>query len=695
MVAEEDSSSTMSEQGAIAAAASDILNDLQSLVDPLDEDDSDWSDSQVLNASTSKRRTRFPVTTFVRNKTSKNYAKSGSKSTLRQAWNHVKNKTVNIPSFLNGKDGGDEGTTTSLFDDPHQVAKVKRLVNFVYGKTSVQEEEDRVSKLFKAYEHKEALLIKVLETKVLLKVWDEDGTTSGSHIVPVVEEAGAQADRTVILCARKDRFEDMFDIKSKAAMHQEINWEVDDDDIDCVNQVDPGLVARLNELLKNVYETKSAAAQVDLASAILCACGRRKEKLLEVLRSKATLLMAMQECDSKAEQDGIGGTSTHLGRLSQEGSANGPILLSGPKRKKKKHALKKTFPTSTIRVDEKERHRKPKEFGNVDASHYACRHGLKHYDALDLFGTILSWVCLALCMPPMFASCDWLRQLPKELLFSCSLLMVLTFTRTSIGKLRSALRGLEERERDTVFPSGDEMMSLPLGLNPLDRVSQETEGLHQASKKKKMRFVDRFIPNLPRVKAAMGRDGRRLSITALDQSTSGRKQLPFQLYLDICSNFSGDNNLLIRRLLRNVRNGRFATSNDVSAESQLEGIKSTNKQDDHTPSTSQHFLGKIKCSSEALGLFDDDKLVPLFSLRGMDIMLTDGDPENALSTHPFLIEHGLRKVPGFNINIMTPWANIALYFEMPEWMRSGWDGISESESDSFETRALKVCINDS
>ena len=55
----------------------------------------------------------------------------------------------------------------------------------------------------------------------------------------------------------------------------------------------------------------------------------------------------------------------------------------------------------------------------------------------------------------------------------------------------------------------------------------------------------------------------------------------------------------------------------------------------------------------------------------------------------YLIRDGLRDKPTFIINIMTTWANISIYLEMPSWVKK-FDSIVETESDSNEIKALKV-----
>jgi hypothetical protein len=38
---------------------------------------------------------------------------------------------------------------------------------------------------------------------------------------------------------------------------------------------------------------------------------------------------------------------------------------------------------------------------------------------------------------------------------------------------------------------------------------------------------------------------------------------------------------------------------------------------------------------------------------------------------------------------MTQWANISIYFELPEWLKD-WDNIVEDEDDPDDVKALKV-----
>jgi len=86
---------------------------------------------------------------------------------------------------------------------------------------------------------------------------------------------------------------------------------------------------------------------------------------------------------------------------------------------------------------------------------------------------------------------------------------------------------------------------------------------------------------------------------------------------------------------------------------------------------------------------EEDVVDPMCPLRGFDIFMTDS-PESSLGTHSFLIENGLRDKPLLIINGMTQWANVVIYFELPEWVKD-WDTIVEEENDPENVIALKVC----
>lgn len=60
-------------------------------------------------------------------------------------------------------DSGMDGTSPAI------IAQVSELLNYVYGKTSVAGQIDRVSTIMRAYEGREPVLLELLETKALIK----------------------------------------------------------------------------------------------------------------------------------------------------------------------------------------------------------------------------------------------------------------------------------------------------------------------------------------------------------------------------------------------------------------------------------------------------------------------------------------------------------------------------------------------
>merc|ERR1712216_19029 len=68
-------------------------------------------------------------------------------------------------SYTSGEFSGESIDGTS----PAVIAQVSELLNYVYGKTSVPGQIDRVSTIMRAYEGREAVLLELLETKALIK----------------------------------------------------------------------------------------------------------------------------------------------------------------------------------------------------------------------------------------------------------------------------------------------------------------------------------------------------------------------------------------------------------------------------------------------------------------------------------------------------------------------------------------------
>jgi hypothetical protein len=110
----------------------------------------------------------------------------------------------------------------------------------------------------------------------------------------------------------------------------------------------------------------------------------------------------------------------------------------------------------------------------------------------------------------------------------------------------------------------------------------------------------------------------------------------------------------------------------------------------HSPPIPAPQLGSFDLSGTIADSLEGYVVAPLFQLRGMDIFLSEDLPEMESSTHPYLLEHGLRSVPTFIVNVLTQWGNIFIYFEMPNWVH-GFD-MMVHESDADDVKALKVCI---
>lgn len=153
------------------------------------------------------------------------------------------------------------------------------------------------------------------------------------------------------------------------------------------------------------------------------------------------------------------------------------------------------------------------------------------------------------------------------------------------------------------------------------------------------------------------------------------------------------NNDLMKILLRNRKFPRVRRSSGLKEASSPTAKESFSGVLEEEPSTA----APAAVQSSEMGSFElpdadslDDFVVnPLLKLRGMDIFLTDGDPESSVADHPWLIENGLRDVPTFITNIISQWGNILIYFEMPAWV-TDWKTIQEEKEDTDEVKALKV-----
>ena len=76
---------------------------------------------------------------------------------------------------------------------PAVIAQVSELLNYVYGKTSVPGQIDRVSTIMRAYEGREAVLLELLETKALIKA-NREKENAGQLPAFLKNSANAQRD---------------------------------------------------------------------------------------------------------------------------------------------------------------------------------------------------------------------------------------------------------------------------------------------------------------------------------------------------------------------------------------------------------------------------------------------------------------------------------------------------------------------
>jgi len=111
-----------------------------------------WGGAGGQAATTSSAAARDPST-------SNNYEEDGSRS---RPMHDDDEGSFSGSSYT---ESGDEVDGTS----PAIIAQVSELLNYVYGKTSVAGQIDRVSTIMRAYEGREAVLLELLETKALIK----------------------------------------------------------------------------------------------------------------------------------------------------------------------------------------------------------------------------------------------------------------------------------------------------------------------------------------------------------------------------------------------------------------------------------------------------------------------------------------------------------------------------------------------
>lgn len=82
---------------------------------------------------------------------------------------HKEEEYDDIEEEENSISGSDYSGDSVDGTSPAVIAQVSELLNYVYGKTSVPGQIDRVSTIMRAYEGREAVLLELLETKALIK----------------------------------------------------------------------------------------------------------------------------------------------------------------------------------------------------------------------------------------------------------------------------------------------------------------------------------------------------------------------------------------------------------------------------------------------------------------------------------------------------------------------------------------------
>jgi len=82
---------------------------------------------------------------------------------------NTSNDEIQSEDMSNSQDFSDSDYESVDGTSPEVIAKVSELLNYVYGKTSVPGQIDRVSTIMRAYEGRTGVLLELLETKALLK----------------------------------------------------------------------------------------------------------------------------------------------------------------------------------------------------------------------------------------------------------------------------------------------------------------------------------------------------------------------------------------------------------------------------------------------------------------------------------------------------------------------------------------------
>eukprot|EP00549_Striatella_unipunctata_P019152 CAMPEP_0118708048 /NCGR_PEP_ID=MMETSP0800-20121206/21621_1 /TAXON_ID=210618 ORGANISM="Striatella unipunctata, Strain CCMP2910" /NCGR_SAMPLE_ID=MMETSP0800 /ASSEMBLY_ACC=CAM_ASM_000638 /LENGTH=655 /DNA_ID=CAMNT_0006611099 /DNA_START=225 /DNA_END=2195 /DNA_ORIENTATION=- len=99
-------------------------------------------------------------------------------------------------------------------------------------------------------------------------------------------------------------------------------------------------------------------------------------------------------------------------------------------------------------------------------------------------------------------------------------------------------------------------------------------------------------------------------------------------------------------------------------------------------------IGNVPADSVIATSLVSEVADPLLNLRGIDVFVTDCPEENIVEYLPVLTRCGLRDNPSCVVNVMTPFANIVLYFTLPEWLTS-FSNLKEDPLDAHDIKAMK------
>ena len=150
---------------------------------------------------------------------------------------------------------------------PAVIAQVSELLNYVYGKTSVPGQIDRVSTIMRAYEGREAVLLELLETKALIKANREKENTGN---LPSFLQNSVNAQRNL-----EDEIEAHGDMPAVTPMAQPQAAAIHDD-LSSMSGVSSPAVERL-QIAAGVLKQTSVSTKGDFSGDAMLANSQRSQ----------------------------------------------------------------------------------------------------------------------------------------------------------------------------------------------------------------------------------------------------------------------------------------------------------------------------------------------------------------------------------------------------------------------------------